>query len=554
MLSDLAWLLPYLVATCALKPPLADGLFVRIESFFSRLANRRALCVVLLFFVTALTRVALLPILGIPHPQAHDEFCYLLQADMLAHGHLAYPPHPMSAYFDTFYVLFQPTYSTIFSPAQALVLALGQRLGHPWIGVLLSTGAMVSAVYWMLAGYIPVRWAFLGAVLALIRFGIFSYWMNSYWGGSVAAIGGALALGALPRLRRSQRAQDAWLMGLGIVILSSSRPLEGFIFCIPISLILIRWLWQLRAQKRALPFRRVIVPISASLLANLIFTLYYNWRLTGSALTLPRVLYYQRYYSVSTFLWGRITSPLHYANPQFDALFNGYFRSLYAGTWPDVMHLETARLLLFSNFYLASLLAISLLALPWVFRDHRVRPVLWMGLFCLLGLAVPTWFLPHYAAAAFGLLWIIVVQAFRHFRQWTWRGRPIGVNLSRQIVALLMVITIPSCIYVFWVDPRGSWCLGEQDRFPRDDIAAKLNAIPGLHLAMVRYSPGHNPHREWVYNAADIDDSKIVWAREIPGVDLAPLRTYYPNRQVWLVEPDSIPPTLQPYSQTSAPR
>jgi hypothetical protein len=67
-------------------------------------------------------------------------------------------------------------------------------------------------------------------------------------------------------------------------------------------------------------------------------------------------------------------------------------------------------------------------------------------------------------------------------------------------------------------------------------------------LVIVRCSPGHRPHREWVYNSADIDHSKIVWAREIPGVDLAPLLAYCSNRKVWVVDPDAVPPVLLPYT------
>ena len=86
----------------------------------------------------------------------------------------------------------------------------------------------------------------------------------------------------------------------------------------------------------------------------------------------------------------------------------------------------------------------------------------------------------------------------------------------------------------------------------RGQIVKQLESRPGDDLVIVRYSPEHNPHHEWVYNAADIDHSKIVWAREIPGLDLAPLLDYFRGRKVWVIEPDSSNIQLQPYPNTSS--
>ncbi len=151
------------------------------------------------------------------------------------------------------------------------------------------------------------------------------------------------------------------------------------------------------------------------------------------------------------------------------------------------------------------------------------------------------WVQARYLAPLTATLFLLVVQAIRHLRHWEPGGRPVGVAFSRAVF-LLTVLLAP-------FHPLSK----SLQRHPPEGIEfraqfeSQLNTSPGGHLIIVRYSPEHISSREWVYNAADIDRAKIVWAREIPGMDIRPLLDYYHGRHVWLVEPDADPPRITPY-------
>jgi hypothetical protein len=521
-------------------------LFHSVERVFSRLAQRRALSIVLLFLSVIAIRLTLLPALPVPVPGIHDEYSYLLLADTLAHGRLANPTHPMWMSFETFHVNWFPTYSSKYPLAQGAALAVGQLLGHPWIGVLLSNALMCAVLLWMLQAWLPARWAFLGGVLLALKFGLASYWMNGYWGGAVAAAGGALVLGALPRLVRRARVRDSLLLGLGIAVLANTRPYEGLLFCIPAAGWFLYWL--AGKTKSAPPARdRIIkglVPAAAVLAATLAFMGYYNWRLTGNALLFPHVLNSRTYRSTGLFLWDHPKPPLVYHNQQFEDFYNGWEREDYNNTWPDVLRVSAEKLVRNGSTYFWWGVVLLLPGLFCVLFDRKMRLPLAAFFLVTAGVFSLIWSMPHYIAPLAGVIFLLLIQAMRHLRAVRPRRRPLGLALSWAVVVLL-VADIGMAVWKHECDPLLWTCQGDPSRAA---IAEKLADTPGKHLILVRYGEDHNIHDDWVFNGAEIDGAKVLWARELDEEQNAKLFAYFKDRQVWLVTPDTDNTFLEPYS------
>ena len=85
-----------------------------IEPYATRLAQKTALCMLILGLLPVALRLALLAHHPVPTPDLYDEFGHLLVADTLRHLRLANAAHPMQRFFETFFVLQEPTYSSIY--------------------------------------------------------------------------------------------------------------------------------------------------------------------------------------------------------------------------------------------------------------------------------------------------------------------------------------------------------------------------------------------------------------------------------------------------------
>ncbi len=228
-----------------------------IEMYARRFALRTGWCMLLLAVLPVALRLALVPHHPIPSPNVADDFSYLLLSDTLFHFRLANPPHPLNQFFETFFVLQEPSYSSVFPLGQGLALALGGMIfGHPWAGVALSVAALCSLCYWMLRAWTTPGWALVGGLLAVFEFGPLNQWMNSYWGGAVSGAAGCLVFGSLPRLREGARTRDAVLLGLGLGLQLLTRPYESIFLVLSVILFFLPALrspYALRKLARAAP-------------------------------------------------------------------------------------------------------------------------------------------------------------------------------------------------------------------------------------------------------------------------------------------------------------
>jgi hypothetical protein len=110
---------------------------------------------------------------------------------------------------------------------------------------------------------------------------------------------------------------------------------------------------------------------------------------------------------------------------------------------------------------------------------------------------------------------------------------------------VMCVLMIPVQVHILSAAPRsGTWAT---IRPARARLRAQLESLAGSQLVLVRYKPDHDPLREWVFNGADIDHAKIVWARDMGAAQNEELLRYYRDRRVWLLDADDVPPKLSPY-------
>jgi len=524
---------------------------------FVRLSAHRGASVAAVIITALALRLLLLIWVPVPMPQIQDEYSYLLGADTFAHGRVTNPPPPAPVYFENLHINVLPTYQSMYPPAQSLLLAVGERLFHlPWAGALLEVALMCGAITWMLQGWISPSWALLGGMACILRFGLFSYFVNSYWGGAVAAIGGAMVYGALGRLRRSQRLSMGAVFGAGLFLLANSRPYEGLL----VSGVAMAQLglWAVRRPSLLRPLAIALAVFFAMLPAML----FYNWRSTGHALLMPYQLNWQQYHITRMFFWQSPQPVPDYRHSLMRKSYvywemPGYLNSR---SWGGLQFEWMKKLAVYYEFFLFPFTFLAAFGLLRVLLSPKLRVHGIAVLVVAVGVLVLSWpAMAHYVSPVISCALLVLLYAMRWLRSLRHRALPdLGNGLIAGTLLVLVGLTAFSTGNMI-INPYGfdgrHYPLAPVERARIENV---LRAKGGKHLVLVHYRLDHNPDENWSYNSADLRSQKVIWAIDMGAANDGDLLKQFPHRKVWVVDPDEglipgLAPPLHPYEDV-APR
>ena len=516
---------------------------------WTRLAHRKKRAVAVVFFSSLALRAALLPLLPVPHPEVTDEFSQLLLADTLAHGRLSNPTHPMWMHFESIHIIQKPTYNSDYFPGPAAALALGMLAGHPWIAVWVLCAAMCAALCWMLQAWVPPAWALFGAMLAVLRFGVASYWVNSYYGGCLAALGGALVLGAYPRFLKKPSFALSLVLALGVIAIGYTRPFEGLGVSVPVVVAL-----GIAFRKR-LRVYWMCVPAAALVLAAVGALLFYCKAVTGNAFETPYGVNQAAYGWPLGLPWFQARD-VKLSNIELQRYYD-YERKAHdrnSSLLGELKH-STQKAQTLWRFYFGPALSIPLVMLGAVWRQSRRLRFLFVATGCTLFLTLLQFVsLPHYAAPAAACMMGLLVECARRLSRVRRNGRPIGLQLvlaGPMIMIVILAVRIgleKSHLPFTQANNFESWCCVQPGNQNKARILETLEKTGGQHLVIVKPKDNPDDFLQWIYNAADIDRSQVVWARDLGAERNRALVDYFRGRTVWLVDPNMEPARITPYA------
>ena len=528
--------------------PIIWKFIIRIIDQIKRLIKGKKWMPYLFLMIIGLAFLLLNFSLQKPYPKVLDEYGHLLIADNLVNGKIASPTHSEYEFFESIFVLHQPSFTGKYPPGQGMLLAIGIKLfGHPIAGVWITYLLAAFATYWFLRYFMTQGWSLFGALLIFFHGKLLADWGMTYWGGSPAMLGSALFFGSLFRIKDSITFKNAILMAVGIILMFYNRPYESALTLLPALGFLIVFIFNYIKNNRIKEVLKnliikLIVPVGVLMIAMLAFIFYYNQQITVEPLNFPHAEYSRQYEIVRPFVFQHVNEPPNYSYPEI-AQYNERDYENHVKTRYGIrgyLYGFMVKIIYYWSYFFGLLFSIPLI---FYFKDKIKKYegfILFTIGFVFLGSTLVTYEWSHYFSVITPLFILLIMRGFISFEGWVSKSR----NLLYLFLSVLVLILLqPVFGSISHIDSNKRSFAAHRER-----MKAKLKNTEGKHLVFVKYEPGHNVVYEWVYNDTNIDDSKIVWARYLGDDKNKELLDYYNNsRQVWKVFPDRIPPVIQPY-------
>jgi len=462
-------------------------------------------------------------------PVIHDEAAYLLQAQMLAHGHLAGPARPLPQFFEQFHVFVTPVLTSKYPLGFALALVPGIWLGLPGLGpVLLSglTGAMlfllarrlatpsVALLAWLLWVVTPGSLRFRPSYLTESLTGLL--WLASWW--------------SLLEWRRTGR--RGWLLGLALLIAwqTITRPVTAIAFSLPVAGAVLLTTYRTRRWRDL----AIALALGAACLSVLP---YQNKVTTGSWLRTPLTLYSKIYFPFDLPGFGLDSTPPQRALPPDFVAFTARFAPLHRQFTParlPAILAERAGLVALDAWgrWWPAFGILALLGLLAGGAEARFGAMTVVALFlCYLTFAHDDRWMIYYLEGQ-AVLMFLVAEGARLLVRWT-GGERLAGEPRRGSLALLLLCLCAGAIWPQAIrDASGTlrYVSFDQERFRR--LVARL---PGPAIVFIRYGPGHDLNHSLITNEPDLERSH-AWLVYDLGAENASLMALAPERTPWLYD------------------
>jgi hypothetical protein len=314
-------------------------------------------------------------------------------------------------------------------------------------------------------------------------------------------------------------------LGLALAILANTRPFEGLLVSAPLVLALVWRALRTDDVNVRRDMWRAFVPMVLVLVATGAGMLTLNAAVTGSPWRMGYTEYQRQWGWSPLFVFG---TPRDRPTALFNDMnnFQGWEFSAFAAqqTLAGFLVSLKAKWGILREFYAPMGLWLPLLALPLIWRDRWVQSLTLLAVLVLGAAMLTVWMHPHYISPLVAPLLVVYLRCAQ---------RLASIGSGRLAVGRLLTVGLAAA----WGTMGLQWyteSLARSDPFfranwvrVRSDVQEWLGAERGQHLLIVRYGTRHNFHNEWVYNGADLDGTKVLFAHDLGAAENANLLVIY---------------------------